>query len=153
MLVPALGALASHLAQTVPVRLDIADGAGVPVPPAVDARLSALAAALGEQGFDSHATVAPASRRGSIYARVLIHSGDAVRAWAIEMSRGLHVPSYVELITEWENDTAVMSASFPTLTAIYAVNVVSGGDTCAAPDARRWGKRRDSPRCRGRSQR
>jgi hypothetical protein len=33
MLVPALATLVSYFHQTLPTRLDIADGAGVPVPP------------------------------------------------------------------------------------------------------------------------
>ena len=107
MLVPAISAVVSYLAQTVPVRLDIADGTGVPVPPEADARLSALAGTLEEQGFELRATVAPGSPGGSTYARVLVHPGDAVRAWAIDMSRGPLVQSYVELITEWEDGTAV----------------------------------------------
>jgi hypothetical protein len=114
MLVPALSAILSYLGQTVPVRLDIADGEGVPVPPERDARLAMFAAALEEHGFEPLATVAPGSPGGSTYARVLVHAGDAVRAWAIDMTRGPLVQSYVELVTEWEDGTAVSTVNHTT---------------------------------------
>jgi hypothetical protein len=118
MLVPALGAVVSYLGQTVPVHLDIADGTGVSVPPEREARLFALAGALEEHGFAPLAAVAPGTPGGSTYARVLVHAGDAVRAWAIDMARGPLVQSYVELVTEWEDGTAVSTRNH-TLPAIF----------------------------------
>jgi hypothetical protein len=111
MLVPAIAALVTWRGQVVPVRLDIADGAGVPVPPDRDRRLSALAKALVEQGFAPLATVAPGTPAGTAYARVLVHDRDAVRAWAIDIAHGEQVQSYVELVTEWEDGTAVSSVN------------------------------------------
>ena len=72
MLAPALTALLCYFNQVVPVRLDIADGAGVPVPPERDARLAALAASLEAEGFAQTAAVAPGMPGGRIYARVLV---------------------------------------------------------------------------------
>jgi hypothetical protein len=108
MLVPLLSALRSYAHQTVPLRLDIADGTGVPVPPERAGCLAVLSGALEEQGFVPLSTVAPASPGGTIYACVLVHPDDATRAWAIDAARGSIVHSYVELVTEWE-DGAVVS--------------------------------------------
>jgi hypothetical protein len=113
MLAPALATLVSYFHQTVPTRLDIADGAGVPVPPEREARLSALAARLEAEGYRPHSTVAPANpgAAGTVFARTLVHPGDATRAWAIDMTRGALVQSYVELVTEWEHGTAIMTVN------------------------------------------
>ena len=136
MLVPALTALLSYSRQVVPVRLDIADGAGIPVPPDREGRLSALAAALEEHGFAPLATVAPGSPAGTAYARVLVHDRDAVRAWAIDVAQGELVQSYVELVTEWADGTAVSSVNhtspsiFETLPRLRQ-NVLPGEDVAA----------------------
>jgi hypothetical protein len=111
MLVPALGTLVSYFHQVVPSRLDIADGAGVPVPPERASCLDVLSASLEDEGFTPLATVAPASPGGTVYARVLVHSGDAVRAWAIHAAKGSIVQTYVELVTEWEDGTALSTVT------------------------------------------
>jgi hypothetical protein len=113
MLAPALTALLCYFNQVVPVRLDIADGTGVPVPPERDARLAALAGALEAEGFAPLAAVAPGNPEapGTVYARVLVHAQDAVLAWAIDMARGDLVQSYVELVTEWEHGPAVSTVN------------------------------------------
>ena len=136
MLVPALAALHTWRRQVVPVRLDIADGAGVPVPPERDERLSALVASLEEHGFAPLATVAPGTPAGTAYARVLVHDRDAVRAWAIDIAQGELVQSYVELVTEWEDGTAVSSVNhtnpsiFQTLPRLRQ-NALPGEDVAA----------------------
>src|SRR5215210_8667230 len=111
MLAPALTALVTYLGQVVPVRLDIADGAGVEVPPERGGRLAVLAGALQDQGFTPLTAVAPDSPGGAIYAQVLVDPAGAVGAWAIDMARGPLVNSYVELITEWEDGTAVSTVT------------------------------------------
>jgi hypothetical protein len=136
MLVPALAALQTYRRQVVPVRLDIADGAGVPVPADRDERLSALAASLVEHGFAPLATVAPGTPAGTAYARVLVHDRDAVRAWAIDIAQGDLLQSYVELVTEWEDGTAVSSVNhtnpsiFETLPRLRQ-NALPGKDVAA----------------------
>ena len=111
MLAPIVTALMTYSSHVVPARLNIADGSGVEVPPERAARLAVLAAAFEDHGFTSLATVAPERPGGVIHARVLVHSGDAVAAWAIDMARGAIVNSYVELITEWEDGTAVSTVT------------------------------------------
>ncbi len=113
MLTPLLATLHVYRRQVVPVRLDIADGDGVPVPAERAARLEALAGQLATEGFTPHAAVAPSDpdAPGTIYAQVLVHEHDATRAWAIDMTRGDLLQSYVELVTEWEDGTAISSVS------------------------------------------
>lgn len=111
MLVPLLAALHTYKRQIVPVRLDIAEGAGVPVPDERQPRLASLARALEAEGFAEVGSVAPGSPHGTVYARVFAHHGDAVRAWAIDMAQGDLVQSYVELVTEWEDGTAVSTVN------------------------------------------
>ncbi len=111
MLVPALATIATWRRQVVPVQLDIADGAGVPVPADRLLRLDALARALEAEGFTEVGSVAPGSDAGTVYARVFVHREDAVRAWAIDAALGDIVQSYVELVTEWEDGTAVSSVN------------------------------------------
>jgi hypothetical protein len=136
MLVPAIAALVTWRRQVVPVQLDIADGAGVPVPPEREARLAALAAALEQHGFAPLAAVAPATPAGTAFARVLVHDRDAVRAWAIDIAQGVLVQSYVELVTEWEDGTAVSSVNhtnpsiFETLPRLRH-NALPGADVAA----------------------
>jgi hypothetical protein len=113
MLVPALATLVSYFHQTLPTHLDITDGAGVPVPPERDARLSALASQLEAEGYRPHSTVAPAdpAAAGTVFARTFAHPGEATAAWAIDMTRGSLVQSYVELVTEWEDGTAITTVN------------------------------------------
>lgn len=101
----------------VPGRLAIADGAGVPVPPERDARLAALAAELEAEGFRPLATVAPSDpdAEATIYARVLVHDAERIRAWVVDQAHGDILNTYVELVTEWEAGPAVatLSMDFP----------------------------------------
>ena len=109
MLVPALTTLVTYFGQTVPARLAITDGTGVPVPPDRDARLAEAAAQLAAFGFDEVATVAPSDPGAPLttFGRALVDDAEATGAMVVDMRRGDIEAGYVELVTEWEDGTAV----------------------------------------------
>lgn len=140
MLAVALTTVVTYLGQKVPRALAIVDGKGVPVPPERDERLARLAAELEAEGFVAHSTVAPADPTASgttAYARVLVHPTDATRAWAIDMTQRDIVASYVELITEWTDGTAVTTVThtnppiFETVPRVHAT-WLPGADVATA---------------------
>ena len=111
MLVPMLAAIRSYKHQVVPVRLNIADGAGVLLPPDRAEAIAGLAGELEAEGFVPVSDVGPAEPGGMVYARVLVHRGDATTAWAVDGGREAGTVGYVELLTEWEDGTVVSTVN------------------------------------------
>lgn len=114
MVVPALASLTTYFHHVAHVRLDIAEGEWVDVPSERAARLAVLAGKLEREGFTPLTTVVPHKPGGVIYARVLVDSTDGIAAWAIDVVRWGIVLSYLELITEWEDGTAVSTVTHST---------------------------------------
>ena len=111
MLVPLLAAIRSYKHQVVPVRLNIAEAAGAPLPPDRAEAIALLAGGLEAEGFELVSTVGPAAPGGMVHARVLVHPGEATSAWAVDGARVAGALGYVELLTEWEDGTVVSTVN------------------------------------------
>jgi hypothetical protein len=130
-------ALRTRSQQVLPSRLNIADGGGAPLPPERDRRLAPLVGELEAHGFVPLTTVTPDDPETptTTFARVLVHPEEAISAWAIDMARGTIVRSYVELTTEWEDDTVVSTVNhssptiFETLPRLRQVKLPGAGVT------------------------